>query len=134
MISDALFAAIQEVDRYLNDHTFDRVYQGATRDEILAVRTIMYRLQLRLDASPVSEKVKLFIEANCLLDEDAELTFPEIYKSYVGFCLAIGELSLTRKDFAARLAEVAPGVVRCLRRGRFILKGIKLKANSREAD
>jgi hypothetical protein len=52
MISDVLSDAIDEIQRYLNDPAFSRVYSGDLRDEIKRVIEQMERLRAKLDRLP----------------------------------------------------------------------------------
>jgi hypothetical protein len=126
MISDVLFEAIAEMDRYLGDDVFKGAYAGELREEIVAVRTIMESLRRRLDGPAVVDEVKKFFDAHCTVDESAEASFGEIYKRYDAFCREAGLLPVSRKRFARRLADLAPGLVRQIRCGCYFWKGIKV--------
>lgn len=52
MISDVLSEAVQDIDRYLQDPTFERVYAGSLRTDILALRDSMDRMRVCLDRVP----------------------------------------------------------------------------------
>lgn len=54
MISDVLFDAVEKIDGYLNTKTYDEVYQGEDRKEILDVRNRMEALRVKLD-TPAKE-------------------------------------------------------------------------------
>ncbi len=49
MISDVLFDAVQEIDRYLNDPTFKEVYSGRLRGRIIELRDAMNAMRIELD-------------------------------------------------------------------------------------
>lgn len=53
MISDVLFDAVEGIDGYLNDETFDTCYGGELRTEILILRNQMDRMRAKLDRPPV---------------------------------------------------------------------------------
>ncbi len=52
MISDVLFEAIAEIDRYLNE--MPEVYEGETRKKILDVRAHMEEIKRELDTPPLN--------------------------------------------------------------------------------
>jgi hypothetical protein len=52
MISDVLADALTEMQQYLNDPTYDRVYSGELRAEIERVMAEMQSLRERLDRLP----------------------------------------------------------------------------------
>lgn len=56
MISDVLHEAVSEIDRYLEEPTFAACYQGQTRDELLALRTLMEAMRQRLDTPPTASQ------------------------------------------------------------------------------
>jgi hypothetical protein len=51
MISDVLYDAIEGLDHYLNDRTYDAVYTGELRQRIIALRDEMHALYEELDDS-----------------------------------------------------------------------------------
>jgi hypothetical protein len=50
MISDVLFQAGTELDRYLADPTYESTYSGACREELTALRVLIGLAQRRLDS------------------------------------------------------------------------------------
>ena len=52
MISDTLFEAGREIDRYLDDPVMGECYAGPMRERILALRATMREIQRDLDAPP----------------------------------------------------------------------------------
>jgi hypothetical protein len=57
MISDVLFDAVQDIDRYLSDPVFNETYQGSLRTRILLVRHAMDDLREELDTPPQDSDV-----------------------------------------------------------------------------
>ncbi len=49
MISNVLYDAVAEIDRYLDDPDWDHTYTGDTRAELQALRTLMAAYAERLD-------------------------------------------------------------------------------------
>lgn len=49
MISDILRDAVGDIDSYLNDPAFSKVYSGEMRETILKLRADMMRVQVVLD-------------------------------------------------------------------------------------
>lgn len=58
MISDTLFDAVQEIDRYVNDPVFRDAYQGELRTRILLVRNAMEDLRDELETVPDEDSPK----------------------------------------------------------------------------
>jgi hypothetical protein len=52
MISDILSAAVQDIDSYLHDVTFDAVYAGALRARIAQLRNEADAIRIVLDTPP----------------------------------------------------------------------------------
>lgn len=52
MISDVLSEAVAEMDRYLNGAVWADTYTDQTREEIVALRTLMDAARRRLDTPP----------------------------------------------------------------------------------
>jgi hypothetical protein len=52
VISDLLSDALTEIQQYLNDPTYDRIYSGELRAEIERVMAEMRSLRERLDRLP----------------------------------------------------------------------------------
>ena len=55
MISDVLFEAITEIDRYLSSETFSRCYVGVQREALAELRDRMEIVRGLLDTPPMSE-------------------------------------------------------------------------------
>jgi hypothetical protein len=52
MISDVLCETVNEVDRYLNDETMGKCYEGAMRDAILELKDRARAIHILLDYPP----------------------------------------------------------------------------------
>jgi hypothetical protein len=52
MISDVMFEAVSEIDRYLTTPTFDGAYRGRLRAKIVKLRDEMEYIRLVLDSVP----------------------------------------------------------------------------------
>jgi hypothetical protein len=52
MISDVLSEMVADIDRYLGDSVFDRMYQGKVRARVIALRNEANALRIELDAPP----------------------------------------------------------------------------------
>lgn len=52
MISDVLFEAVQDLDRYLNDKFYDTWYKGAFRERIIKLRNEAEAIRIELDKPP----------------------------------------------------------------------------------
>lgn len=63
MISDTLFDAGQEIDRYLDDPVMGKCYTGPMRARILALRADMREIQRDLDVGPTLEEIALWERA-----------------------------------------------------------------------
>lgn len=72
MISDTLYEAVEEIDRYLSDEAFN--YSGATRARIEAVRHEMFRLRVHLDVVPAE-----YSRHGCSCWNDPELAARGLY-------------------------------------------------------
>jgi len=57
MISDILYEAVAEMDRYLDGEVWENMYTGDTRKELMALRTMMNAARMRLDEPPSMEYV-----------------------------------------------------------------------------
>jgi hypothetical protein len=52
MISDVLAEAVEAIDSYLNDPTFERTYAGEVRTKIVTMRMQMDEVRAELDRPP----------------------------------------------------------------------------------
>lgn len=52
MISDVLSEMVADIDRYLCESVFDRVYEGELRGRIIALRNQADAIRVELDAPP----------------------------------------------------------------------------------
>jgi hypothetical protein len=52
MISDVLWQAVKEIDEYLDDPLYARIYGGELRERIVVLRDGMKALQVELDTPP----------------------------------------------------------------------------------
>jgi hypothetical protein len=52
MISDILFQSVIDLDHYLNDPNFDRIYSGGIRERIVRLRDDAKYVQILLDTHP----------------------------------------------------------------------------------
>jgi hypothetical protein len=152
MVSDVLFDSVQNIDDYLSSETYKDVYPSEVREEIVAVRTIMERLRLRLDALPsistqgelaevrpkfskkvwtmtrkeADDIVVVFAITQCQVVEGTRTKFGEVYEAYVDFCRDNEFPVTTGKKFVRRICAAIPGVERAMFRGKGYLCGIEL--------
>jgi len=52
-ISDVLFDAVEEINRYLDDPCYNNMYSGDLRKRIIAIRDAMESIRKELDTPPV---------------------------------------------------------------------------------
>jgi hypothetical protein len=56
MISDVLHDAVQEIDEYLGNQKFNRIYFGDLRERIVKLRDAMDAMRAELDKVPARRK------------------------------------------------------------------------------
>lgn len=56
MISDVLFEAVQGLDEYLNNPSYDSMYEGEIRERIIKLRDAMDAVRVVLDTPPGAEE------------------------------------------------------------------------------
>jgi hypothetical protein len=59
MISDVLSEMVAEIDRYLGDSVFDRMYEGEVRARIIALRNEVDAVRADLDTPPFPRLVEV---------------------------------------------------------------------------
>ena len=52
MISDVLTDAVEEMDNYLNNKTYNKMYSGSLREAVVDLRNRMQALRIYLDTPP----------------------------------------------------------------------------------
>jgi hypothetical protein len=59
MISDVLSEMVADIDRYLENSVFDRVYEGEVRTRIIALRNQADAIRVDLDTPPFPRLVEV---------------------------------------------------------------------------